>query len=247
MDVEPKTTGSGGFGRSRPLILGHRGASISHRENTLPAFAAAREAGADGVELDVRRTADDVLVVHHDAHLADGRLLREVAAADLPAELPTLAEALMDAGGSFVNIEIKNSPAEADYDQHMGISVAVAGLVASLDAHDQTLVSAFEMDSILRLREAAAGIPIGWLTWGGSDPRSLIDRAAQHELQSINPHDQQVDAAFVERAHASGLRVFVWTVDSPTRALELRSFGVDAIITNDPSTLLRAFARATGT
>ena len=50
----------------RPLVLGHRGAPRAARENTVEAFRRAVELGADGVELDVRRTADDVLVVHHD-------------------------------------------------------------------------------------------------------------------------------------------------------------------------------------
>ena len=50
-------------------IIGHRGASASHPENTIEAFRAAAEQGAHGIELDVRRTADDVLVVYHDAHL----------------------------------------------------------------------------------------------------------------------------------------------------------------------------------
>ena len=54
---------------NRPLVLGHRGASHACPENTLAAFAQARAFGADGVELDVRRTADDRLVVHHDPHV----------------------------------------------------------------------------------------------------------------------------------------------------------------------------------
>ena len=54
------------------------------RENTVEAFAAARQLGADGVELDVRRTADDRLVVHHDARLADGRVITPTRAGDFP-------------------------------------------------------------------------------------------------------------------------------------------------------------------
>jgi glycerophosphoryl diester phosphodiesterase len=82
----------------RPRIFAHRGASAVERENTVAAFAAAVAMGADGVELDVRRTADGALAVHHDAHLADGRLLVEVAAGDLPSEVPSLVEALAACG-----------------------------------------------------------------------------------------------------------------------------------------------------
>jgi glycerophosphoryl diester phosphodiesterase len=57
--------------RRSPLlrILGHRGARLVAPENTLPAFRAAIAEGADGVELDIRRTADQALVCLHDAGL----------------------------------------------------------------------------------------------------------------------------------------------------------------------------------
>ena len=62
------------------LVIAHRGASHDHPENTVAAFRAAAEMGADGVELDVRRTSDDRLVVVHDPRLADGRVVREILA-----------------------------------------------------------------------------------------------------------------------------------------------------------------------
>lgn len=229
------------IGRTIPLILGHRGASISHPENTLEAFAAAIAAGADGVELDVRRSADDVLVVHHDAHLVDGRMVRDVAAADLPATVPSLAEALISVHDAFVNIEIKNSPSDSDHDAEMGVSAAVAALVAGLGGYERRLVSAFELDSVLRIQAIDPGIAIGWLTMARDDPGSIIDHAAAHGLQAINPNDRQVDRAFVALAHDAGLKVFVWTVDSAPRALQLAEFGVDGIITNDPFGLVEAF------
>jgi len=56
-------------------VIAHRGASRMAHENTLAAFEMAAIAGADGVELDVRRTVDGVLVVHHDARVSDGRVI----------------------------------------------------------------------------------------------------------------------------------------------------------------------------
>jgi glycerophosphoryl diester phosphodiesterase len=76
------------------LVLGHRGAAATHPENTLEAFAGALDAGADGVELDVRRTADGALAVVHDATLPDGRLVAGTDAADLGEAVPLLADAL---------------------------------------------------------------------------------------------------------------------------------------------------------
>src|SRR4051812_33810066 len=87
-------------------VIAHRGASKAERENTLGAFRRARAMGADAVELDVRRTVDGVLVVHHDP---------------LPAELtphvPTLGDALDACTGMWVNVEIKNDPDEPDFDE----------------------------------------------------------------------------------------------------------------------------------
>ena len=94
------------------LVVAHRGASAAAAENTLPAFRLARELGADWVELDARRTADGVVVVHHDAHLPDGRILAELTADELPESVPNLAEALEECDGMGVNVEIKNHAGE---------------------------------------------------------------------------------------------------------------------------------------
>src|SRR3954469_3561814 len=74
----------------RPLVLGHRGASAAAPENTVAAFVRARELGADGVELDVRRAADDVLVVHHDPHVEGFGVIVGAPFAELRAARPSV-------------------------------------------------------------------------------------------------------------------------------------------------------------
>src|SRR6478735_8478443 len=104
---------------SRPLVLAHRGASAQAPQNTLEAFALARTLGADGVELDVRHTADDMLVVHHDPDAEGIGLLAGADFATVRAAqpaLPTLAEALAQCEGMLVNVEIKCLPWEPDAD-----------------------------------------------------------------------------------------------------------------------------------
>ncbi|MCZ7530312.1 MAG: glycerophosphodiester phosphodiesterase [Acidimicrobiia bacterium] len=104
------------------MVLAHRGDHTRARENTAASFEAARSAGADGIELDVRRSADGVLIVHHDSS-ADGigvlvHAAFEAIRSTLP-WVPTLDEAL-DAcvGLSLVNIEIKNIPTEPGFRPH---------------------------------------------------------------------------------------------------------------------------------
>ena len=227
---------------SGPRIVAHRGASATHKENTAAAFDAARDQGAHGIELDVRRTADDVLVIHHDATLADGRVIRRINADELPDDVPSLAEALEQCADLWLNIEIKNERGDPDYD--LGISIAVAALVAAYDAHDRVLVSSFDVDSVLRTRELDPTIPIGMLVFGQADIRSLIGRAEAHAMQAIHPHDVMVDQTFVDLAHAAGLEVNVWTVDDPDRLRALAALGVDGLITNHPANAIAALADA---
>ncbi|MFW2383390.1 MAG: glycerophosphodiester phosphodiesterase, partial [Acidimicrobiales bacterium] len=127
-------------------VIAHRGARTRRdgsriRENTLEAFERAIKLGADGIDFDVRRTADDVLVIHHDVHLDDGRRVREIDSSELPEWLPTLAEALEVCSDTWLNIEVKNLPGDPDYDETYGISLAVAALVQAFEATDRVHVS----------------------------------------------------------------------------------------------------------
>ncbi len=99
-------------------IIAHRGASARELENTLEAFRLAKELGADWVEMDVRQTSDGVLVLHHDAHLANSRSqpIASIDSQDLPPHVPTLAQALEVCEGVGVVVEIKNDPREPGYD-----------------------------------------------------------------------------------------------------------------------------------
>jgi len=100
-----------------PLILAHRGSHCFFRENTLTAFDHARRLGADGIELDVRLTADGVVVVHHDAAIAPLGPIGSLRAASLPEFVPTLEAAVASCGGLVLNVELKNSPDDPGYDR----------------------------------------------------------------------------------------------------------------------------------
>ncbi len=225
-------------------VFAHRGASATARENTIAAFHAAAEAGADWVELDARRTADDVLVVHHDAHLADGRALIDVDEAELPDHVPNLAEALEACTGMGVNVEIKNDPGDPDYDERHMVSVAVAGLITAYRPHDELLVSSFNNDSITRIRAIDADIPTALVVFDVLSVDQLIDRSTFHGHRAVNPYAAAVDRSFVEKAHAAGLAVNVWTVNDPEQVAHLTEIGVDGVITDDPAMARRVIDEA---
>lgn len=100
-----------------PIGFGHRGARAHAQENTLESFGLALRLGATGLESDVWRTADGEVVLDHDGVVRSGirrRAIADVARAELPDHIPTLAE-LYDAVGIDVplSLDIKD-PAAAD-------------------------------------------------------------------------------------------------------------------------------------
>lgn len=214
-------------------MIAHRGASAVAPENTVEAFEAARRMGADWVELDVRRSADGVAVVHHDAHLADGRMIGDLAAVELPDRVPSLAEALEACGPMGVNIEIKNLPEDPDFDGENLVADAVAGLIAAYLGPERALVSSFNVDAADAVRAADPAVATAFL-YGFLDPAQAVARAKAHRMAAIHPFDPCVDAALVRRAHDAGLAVNVWTVNDPDRMAELVAMGVDGIITDTP-------------
>jgi glycerophosphoryl diester phosphodiesterase len=216
-------------------VMAHRGASVAHPENTLAAFGGARELGADWVELDIRRTADGSLVVHHVAHLVDGGALVDRRRPQIPDAVPDLAAALDSCRPMGVNVEIKNGRPDPDFDPtgHLTADLLV-DLLHQRSGVDDVLVSSFDLTAIDRVRQRDRSVPTGWLLLGRGDVTELVDRAAARGHRAGNPPDASVDETLVTTAHGAGLAVNVWTVDDPGRMAELVDLGVDGNITNVP-------------
>jgi len=221
-------------------IFAHRGASATKRENTVEAFVEARRLGADGVELDVRRTQDGALVVHHDADLPGVGPIARLAVAELPPEVPLLEAALNACGPLTVNIEVKNLPNEADFDRDETLAAAVAALVAELQLGPRVIISSFNLAAIDAVRRAEPDLATGWLTASGYDQRRALVTAAERGHGALHPHHTAVTAELIDEAHGLGLAINTWTVDEPHRMRELAGWGVDSIITNVVDVALRA-------
>jgi glycerophosphoryl diester phosphodiesterase len=222
---------------SRPIVIAHRGASAAHPENTVAAFRGAAELGSDWVELDARRTVDGALVVHHDAELADGRVIVELGRADLPAPVPTLADALDACAGMGVNIEIKNNVPDPDFDLDERVAEATVALLADRGDRDEVLVSSFNPATLARVGARAPHLATALLV---VEPESdVVTRVVAAGHRALHPYDWFVDQALVDRCHAAGVRVNVWTVDDPTRMAELLDLGVDGLCTNVPDVARR--------
>lgn len=227
---------------SSPAVLAHRGVSVEFPENTLEAFAAAASRGADGVELDVRRTQDGALVVHHDAHLVDGRVIITTAQADLPPSIPSLRAVLEVCDGLQINVEIKNVPGEPDFDAECTVAVDVVELIRSVQIVDRVIVSSFNYQDIQQVRAAGTDVATGWLVLDVPDIDGMLDFVISDGHQALHPPVDHTDAMVIDAAHARGILVNTWTVDDPVRIRELAVAGVDAVITNDPATARAALS-----
>lgn len=218
------------------LCIGHRGARGHEPENTLRSVQRALKLGADAVEIDVR-VIDHELIVFHDATLrrttnGRGRLTRKTFAelraldAGKGERIPTLREVL-DAVGrrGMINIELKGR----------GTAGPVAALIREYVRERGWQFSDFLVSSFHRreLRELAQSeIPLGILFKRFAGRFAPV--AAELGACAIHPNLRYVNRRLVERAHASGLKVFVYTVNRPRDIARMKALGVDGLFTDFP-------------
>jgi glycerophosphoryl diester phosphodiesterase len=241
-----------------PLILAHRGASHDAPQNTLAAFALARQMGADGVELDTSLTRDGIPVVIHDLTLnkttngsgpvnaLDLRAIKELDAGShfspqfKGEQVPTLEEAFETIGPDLVvNVELKSESRQTD-----GLEQTVATVIRRHNAAERVIVSSFNPFALRRFRPLAPEVPLGYL-YSPDEPIYLrqgwLMLGFHHEAR--HPHHSMIDAQYMAWAKQHNYRVNTWTVDDPMRIVGLRDLGVDAIISNQPDVALRAVGR----
>jgi glycerophosphoryl diester phosphodiesterase len=224
----------------RPLILGHRGASADAPENTMRAFGLALEQGADGVELDVRLSADGCAVVIHDATLertTDGRgavaslKWSEIAKVRSRGEpVPRLDEVAEWAlsTGAWLNVEIKATGAEAE----------TVRILRAADLMERTVFSSFDAASVAEVGRIAPDAARYLLTDRWDD--DVIATARRVGAGGICLHEPLAAAGVLDRLESEALPVIVWTVDDPRRIAELIGRGVAAVISNRPAVAVEA-------
>jgi glycerophosphoryl diester phosphodiesterase len=226
-------------------VLAHRGASRAARENTIEAFRLAQALGSDAVELDVRRTADRILVVHHDARLPDGRPIVDLNAADLPDYIPHLGAALDACAGMWVNVEIKNDAHEPDFDADDEIADRTIAALLERHENDRWLISSFRLATINRCKALAPAIRTAWLVT--EVPDDVLATIVAHGHDALHPWFATLLRSHIDACHGAGIEVNTWTCDDPHRMAELADWGIDGICTNVPDVALAVLDRAATT
>lgn len=227
-----------------PFLIGHRGSPHTARENTLPSFEAALEAGCDGVELDVRMTADGELVVHHDDTLAGpgGKLSieatkwsgiegRSFGGGGEPYAVHLLDEVLDSLRGRcLINVELKPD-GQGRLDR---LVPAAARILDRVRPRESLLVSSFDPDILAALAGEDQSLSLAWLFSSSRDFSRLEDLEVVDRLTALHPRHDLVDQKLVRRARERGLMLGTWTVDEEEEARRLLELGVGWIVTNRP-------------
>lgn len=240
--------------RGRPEVVGHRGlgkGTVDGRtENTLGSLLAAVEAGVDWVELDVSRSSDDVLVLHHNPSDDAGGFLVDATAAELGARgLVTLADAL-DVLPVDVGLDIDVKPVLEDaVGEPDTVSLLLPVLRRELGRR-RLLVTSFDASALIRLRAELPDLATGLLTWLDFPLRIAVPMAARLGVDVIGLHHRSFAANEVEPgpvhrdpahnvavAHEAGLEVLAWCPGRDEVAALLDA-GVDAVALNDVPRML---------
>ncbi len=214
----------------RPERIAHRGASRELLENTLPAFELALDRGADAIELDVHRTRDGVVVVHHD----EGAGGHEITATDWgvlagvrlsgDAGIPRLDDVLAMVGDrAAMYVELK------------GRGVAQPALDVCRRLGKRYAVHSFDHDAIARALKLAPEVPRGVLLHPemGDPLEAMAAGVGQTRARDVWPHYSLVDEQFMKLAHRLGVRVITWTVNATEEARRLSNLGVAGLCTDD--------------
>jgi glycerophosphoryl diester phosphodiesterase len=221
------------------LAIAHRGDPITERENTPAAFAAAVDAGADMIELDVRCTSDGEAVVVHDATLdriwSVAKRVVDLRAGDVRAlGIPDLGQALRAIPES-VQVMV-------DYEERAVAEPALEAVVAA-GALERCLFSGdcYDGHRAIREREADARIACTWTSDAPVADALLDDLGAEY----WNPNGNVLARApeQIDRMHARGTLVSVWTIDRREDMEHFLRLGVDAVITNRVATLVELLER----
>jgi glycerophosphoryl diester phosphodiesterase len=248
----------------RATLIGHRGMGKGvvdgHRENTPESFHAAARAGLDWVELDVQRTVDDDLVVHHDPVLPGGRPIAVMTGGQAVQQglvrLDDLLEELPPALG--VAFDVKSGLHDATRPSDSTTAALLARWCKRGLGARPALTLSFDPGALRHMREAVPGMALGLLTWMGFPVGHAVAAAAHLDVQVLAVHTSSLwpspsagSAApslerVVETVHASQRELLVWCPDT-RMALDLAAAHVDALVVDDVPRHVQARSDSMGT
>ena len=244
-------------------IIGHRGARNEAPENTLLGFQHLRALGIHQVELDVRLSKDNQLVVLHDTTLdrtTDHRgKVTDYTAAELAAMnaginfrsqsphvtqlkhavtgVPTLEQVLREWPElESMQLEVKST----DRRSLEAIAARINFLVDSLSISRRCCITSSDTDMLRIVGQHYRHLQRGYVA--ERFMRDPIGVCVNLGCKYLVINWRKCSEALIEQAHAHGLQVSVWTVNRIDVALRLYEWGVDSLITDEPTMMLKTFS-----
>jgi len=242
-----------------PRVFAHRGGAALGPENTIAAFDRGLASGADGLELDVRLSADGVVVVCHDdtvdrttdtSGAVSARTASELGRMDAGYRftdangahsfrgcgvgIPTLLEVLLRYGAVPTIVEMKIDTAE--------MGRAVANVVGAAGMSESVCAAGYGLRA---LRAARAALPAMATSACHAEVRLALYRSwagwpvrrppfGGYQVPEIAGGLRVTSPRFIRHAHRAGLEVHVWTIDEDADMRRLLEWGADGLISNRP-------------
>ncbi|WUL61722.1 glycerophosphodiester phosphodiesterase family protein [Streptomyces sp. NBC_00344] len=213
-------------------IIGHRGVMGVEPENTLRSFVRAEQAGMDAIELDLHLSKDGSLVVMHDTEVdrtTDGRgAIAEKTLAELreldagQGERIPLFDEVLDAVRTPLQAEIKDAAAAR----------ALADVMRRRDLVGRVEVSSFHDEAIAEIGSLVPGVRTALIAsrWGAD----VVDRAKAVGAATVALNIRRLTLELVEKAHAEGLKVLGWVVNTQDHLRLVRALDLDGATTDYP-------------
>lgn len=211
--------------------IGHRGAKGYVAENTLSSFQKAIELGVDGLELDVRLSSDEKVVVIHDDSVnrttSDKGFVKELNSIKLKQSgIPTL-ESVFDLVNQkcFINVELKT------YETADKVAELIQHYVSKKGwTYEHFIVSSFDWNALQQVHFLNDKILIGVLT--NTDLDLAMAFAKFIRAYSIHPYYHLLNAEKVIQMQSKNFKVYPWTINEPEDIIFVKSLNVDGIITD---------------
>lgn len=243
------------------LRIGHRGAPTLAPENTLASAREAVKIGVDGIEFDVKFTADRKMIVIHDgdlkrttnggdAKVAEKNLaeLRQLDAGNwgpwasgpfAGEKLPLPEEMVHEivAGGAFPVVHIAESALVPD----------VVRVLAAEKALDRAVIFCFGYDAMEQLITVCPQVRKGWLVeksnFDQDGIQGVVAKAVRAKCTVLAPVGSMVTPELVAACHEARLPLWTWTLNEQSQMEQAIAAGVDAIITDAPQLLNDTLSR----
>jgi len=228
--------------KGNTLLIAHRGLSKLEKENTIPAFKLAAEHSYYGIESDIRKSKDGNFFVIHDGDTK--RIAREnIVIKDSTAEqirsieitdmygnassryiIPTLIEFILACKkkNKIAVVELKEPFTPEDIK-------AICESIKEEEYLQNTVFISFYLENLLSLREQYPDQPAQYLS--SSYHEGIVDLLVKNKLD-LDIFFREMTEERVKELHDNGIKINVWTVDSPKDAEKLINWGVDYITTN---------------